>query len=521
MTNLQFYDLYCEAVETNEKLTVLYNQSKKENQSLRNRVDYLEANKDKMIDSAVRKATEDKDRIIEEKDQVIDKQAKEIARLTAMLNNDANNSGIPTSKTPIQKKKRVPNSRKKSGRKRGSQPGHKQHKLERFEDDEVDTIITHEPAINTVCPECGSDMVLLDTIVRDEYRLKIIVEKVRHVFNRYKCGSCGHIVMAEIPQQLSADNQYGIGVQAVTLSLLNEGMVSINRTKSIISGLTRGEIDLSEGYIAKLQKRLASYLGDFENELTKAVIGLKVVCWDDTVIDISTNRACLRFYGDDRLALFKAHMHKDKAGLEEDGILSTLDENTIVVHDHNIINYNDDYVYQNAECCVHLIRDLQKVIDNLDHKWAKEMINLLVETNVIRNEGDKPLDPDDIYKRYDDILNEADIENERDFNRYHGDTEKTLIKRMRTYKTEYLLWVANDEVPFSNNTSERALRGSKTKMKVSGQFNNLNTARHYALIRSYLETGKRFGFSQTELIERALEGNYVKLTEMMESLSDD
>src|SRR5699024_5535274 len=61
----------------------------------------------------------------------------------------------------------------------------------------------------------------------------------------------------------------------------------------------------------------------------------------------------------------------------------------------------------------------------------------------------------------------------------------------KEHKENYLMWTLNKEIPFSNNVSERSLRSSKTKMKVSGQFENINSARNYANIKSYLETGKR------------------------------
>jgi hypothetical protein len=43
---------------------------------------------------------------------------------------DGTNAGIPTSQTPINKKKIIPNTRTKTDKKIGGQPGHKKHKLE-------------------------------------------------------------------------------------------------------------------------------------------------------------------------------------------------------------------------------------------------------------------------------------------------------------------------------------------------------------------------------------------------------
>ena len=54
-----------------------------------------------------------------------------LEKITSQLNADSNNSGLPTSKTPIGKEKRkpVPNLRQKSDRRKGGQPGHRKNQL--------------------------------------------------------------------------------------------------------------------------------------------------------------------------------------------------------------------------------------------------------------------------------------------------------------------------------------------------------------------------------------------------------
>jgi transposase len=58
------------------------------------------------------------------KDIRISDLTKEVERLKSLLNIDGTNSGLSTSNTPINKKKVIPNSRKKTGRKIGGQFGH-------------------------------------------------------------------------------------------------------------------------------------------------------------------------------------------------------------------------------------------------------------------------------------------------------------------------------------------------------------------------------------------------------------
>lgn len=99
----------------------------------------------------------------------------------------------------------------------------------------------------------------------------------------YKCTRCGKTFKAYIPNLLK-ENQYGSSVQALALILTNEGYVSVNRTQKIIYALTNGEADLSEGYISKLQKRLANKLYDFGDELKQFIIACHLIRWDDAVI---------------------------------------------------------------------------------------------------------------------------------------------------------------------------------------------------------------------------------------------
>ena len=40
-------------------------------------------------------------------------------------------------------------------------------------------------------------------------------------------------------------------------------------------------------------------------------------------------------------------------------------------------------------------------------------------------------------------------------------------------------------IPITNSLSERSLRGVKSKMKVSGQFESVEYAQYYATLRSY------------------------------------
>ena len=60
--------------------------------------------------------------------------------------------------------------------------------------------------------------------------------------------------------------------------------------------------------------------------------------------------------------------------------------------------------------------------------------------------------------------------------------------------------MTNFDLPVTNNVSERALHGCKTKMKVSGQFLATESASNYAVIKTYLETCVRNGINEVDAL---------------------
>lgn len=101
----------------------------------------------------------------------------------------------------------------------------------------------------------------------------------------------------------------------------------------------KNELHACQREVRKLQKRFSRKLSFFVEELRSACISSDLIYWDDTVVFIHTARACFRFYGNDRIALYSTHMKKDLAGILEDNILPCLSSTTTVMHDHNSIDY--------------------------------------------------------------------------------------------------------------------------------------------------------------------------------------
>ena len=419
-----------------------------------------------------------------EKDAIIKELQNRLAHAEALLNHDGSNTGTPTSQTPINKNKVIPNSRRSSGRKKGGQPGHTKAALEAPEESEITDIVGHPLQDDECCPKCGlTDCVPTgESEVKFEYDVRIKVVKIKHEFFYYECSNCGTVFRSQIPPNLKEKVPYGSGLQAFALSLTNTVNAAMNKASMFLAGITGGELMPCEGYIAKLQARAANGLRQFRQDLKLVLITRKIVYWDDTVIFILAQRACFRFYGDESIAYYTAHAHKDMESLDDDNVLNLLTSDTKTMHDHNTVNYNEKYSFENIECNQHLQRDCQKNTDDTCHQWSDDLKKHISATIKDRNDA---------------------------IARGEGSFSEAYIKRRN-----YFLWVEDFSLPTTNNLSERGLRGVKSHMKIAGQFESETAADNHALNRTYIETCRRNGINEIDALQRLCEGNPYTVAEI-------
>ncbi|MBO5183133.1 MAG: hypothetical protein J6B64_01920 [Bacilli bacterium] len=305
---------------------------------------------EELVDRDVKQAIA---QVVEKYEKEIEKRDKRIFELETRLNIDSSNSSLPSSKTPIHKTK-ICNSREKSEKSKGGQPGHKKHQLEKFYEEEITETEEHT---TTICPCClETDLEKIDQKERDELDFDIKIIKRRHKFYTYQCRNCGQIIETQIPLNLHAENQYGSKVKTLGLALADLGFVSYNRSRKFICGLTSGEINPSEGYLVKLGKKASEQLKDFVFDVKEHILKAELVGWDDTVIAIAEkSRACLRVYTDGVFALYKAHMAKDTDGMDKsmEYFLDKIEDS---------IDYNKWY-------CGHY--HTEKIVDNLEFMFGR------------------------------------------------------------------------------------------------------------------------------------------------------
>lgn len=544
----------------NTKLRDQNAQLKAENYYLRKKLEQTEKEIEDKITTAVKSALDKfESKQIESLTKENTELKERIFNLEQRLNISSETSSLPPSQNPIwHKNTKVYDSRsqKTDKKKKGGQHGHKKNTLLKFNDEELTETINHEL---DACPKCeNKDLTFIGIESHDELDFDIKVNKIRHNFYKYQCNQCGEIVLSDIPKNLCAENQYGPKTQALGLALIDFGDVSYKRTRDIIKGLTNGEINPCEGYLAKLPKRASTGLKDFIFDAEEEIVKSPVVQHDDGVIKIGKKekdkeeelkkliekskedltdedikklneeikknfKGIIRAYTNGDIKLYKAHTDKSAESYKDDNILNRLDENTTVVHDHMKYNYNDLFKFKNAECNIHPIRKGRGVKANTNHEWPDKIATLLEGYNEKRNKLveqniDHFEEEDLVYLNieYDKLINDGIIECNKFVHKNLYSDESNLLDFFKEYKEEILRWSTNFSIPFTNNLCETMIRLVKSKMKISYFFKNIESAQYYADIITYTETCCNFGINRYDAIERLFRGNPYSIKELHE-----
>ena len=120
----------------------------------------------------------------------------------------------------------------------------------------------------------------------------------------------------------------------------------------------------------------------------------------------------------------------------------------------------------------------------------------------------------DFMNRYDSLLKSGYKEYFKSPKAFYSREENALLVRLERYRENYTEWVRNFSVPTTNNLAERSLRFIKSKSKISGQFQNIEFAKHFAALQTYIETCKRHNVNQYDAMLRLTGGVPYSLLEL-------
>jgi regulator of replication initiation timing len=188
-------------------------------------------------------------------------------KLKSIINKNSSNSSKPPSTDGF---KKIHNSREQTGRKPGGQFGHKGKNPTLYKN--PTTIINHK---QEKCSCGGTVVYAADYQAKQLVDLDFKVCITEHRSYTGYCECCNEIIKNENPETNII--RYGVEPSVRTLKafvamLSSEGLVSINRIKTMLFELTSGVINLSEGTIAKWYKDLSDNLAPFIEEIKEKLL---------------------------------------------------------------------------------------------------------------------------------------------------------------------------------------------------------------------------------------------------------
>ena len=451
---------------------------------------------------------------LEKKDAIIVAQALRIKDLEEQVKKNSQNSSKPPSSDGYKKPHPVSN-REKSGKRPGAQPGHKGSGFQIPKADIIEDV-PHIPEKCKECPHFGSCQESGVSPVRNEVDVEISVILRRHYTVSYNCPIEGTVLSGEFPEGINSSMQYGSGVQSIAATLNTEGMMSIQRTHDFLSALLG--LPISTGTISAMVRELARQVKDTVEAIFQTLFTTPVNNCDETGFRVEGALYWLHSICNALFTYFSVQRKRGEEGMRAIGFLP---EYTGIVVTDCWGAYWKFPQLSHAICNAHIMRELKGISENNPEQgWAVELRALLQEMDHCRNEairaGNASLPPETVenfQRRYDTLLDNAaklnpiPARNPEQRGRTPKGKVRSLIDRLTTHRDEALLFLTDEQVPFTNNLAEQSVRMAKVKGKVSGCLRTVAGADDFATIMSFIGSVKKHGINVFSAVKAAFCGN--------------
>lgn len=201
-------------------------------------------------DEALDKVTDQRHKIYEAETQLEEEKGKNL-KLRAQLNRDYENSSLTSAQTI--RRKKICNSREKTGKKPGGQPGHKGHSRKK-------QVPTGEPILLSPPQEVLENpdfKKTSKTIVKQLVNIRLVLEVTEYHADVYYNPKTGERIHAQFPAGVVNEVNYGGSIKAFLFLLNNDCCTSIDKSRRFLSDLTDSKLNISKGMVSKLCREFA------------------------------------------------------------------------------------------------------------------------------------------------------------------------------------------------------------------------------------------------------------------------
>lgn len=428
---------------------------------------------ERRLDGAEEKITLQRRRIYTLETELEEEKGKNL-QMRAQLNRDYENSSLPSSSGT--RRRKIPNSREKTGRKPGGQPGHRGHCRKKQEPSGPPVLLAPPREVLD-----GPDFKKTGkTIVKQLVSLRVAVEVTEYRADVYYNSRTGERAHGKFPPGVVNDVNYDGSIKAFLFLLTSDCCVSMDKSRRFLSDLTDGRLEISKGMVSSLSREFAMKTRAERKRVFASMLLSPVVHIDFTNAKVNGKGAYVYVCAaPGRETLYFA---RGKKGHE--GVKGTVAEEYqgILVQDHEAAFYH--YGSDHQECLAHVLRYLKGSMENEPERtWNRQMHALVREMVHYRNSlpegaGCSAQKVLDFEERYREILAVAKEEYEYiPAGDYYKDGYN-LYLRMEKYMRNHLLFLHDRRVPATNNEAERLLRKYKRKQQQAVSFRSFESIEH-------------------------------------------
>ena len=469
-----------------------------------------------------------------------------VADLERRLRMDSTDSGTPSSRERIGAKEARRARRQESererrkDRRRGGQPGHPGKGLAR----DPDPAARKEADPPAQCRRCAAGLEHAAPAapgwaqVVDVQVIKTVTE---WALPGLECPCCGTATTASPPPGGHAGSvSYGQALNAAAVLLTSYGNVPPERAAHVMDMLLG--VRVSPGWVDKASARLSRHLerAGLDEAMAAALTAEPVLAADETPVSVLAPGTVPKAGAgqqeedpetgekaapgaphvlavrtpDDRLTWLRALPSRRAEDIA--GAIPAQFAGFLITDGYKAYQRLLPQLAGVQQCCAHVIRRCRAVTKlgpGSLQSWAGEVITVLREAHQAveqaRARGDTALDPEQLDKlreRYDEAAAFGVTHNRlRDW--HDGNHPGYVLGRwLQEYKEQVWLFTRELAVEWTNNSSERAVKGPKRHQAVSGYWHTPRTLDRWCRIRSYLDSARNHGLRALDAITAALEG---------------
>lgn len=415
---------------------------------------------------------------------------KRISELESNAKKNSQNSHKPPSSDGLGKCN-VTNTREKTDKKSGGQPGHKGHTLHQVENPNV--IVTDTPEICTGCQTSLDNIEISGKKIRQVFDIPPIQFQVTQYEVESKvCPNCLRKNEGEFPIGVTNQTQYGPNVKKLAVYLTYRQSLSLKRTSEFFRDVFGRPIN--ESTVNSILKNVSADLIPVANELENYILSSSVAYCDETGIRNKGKTEWVHTFSTHDATIQHVHPKRGFKAMEEINLIPQFTGR--IMHDC-WASYDKFTHCQHSVCNVHLLRELKGIYENKQECWAKEMIEFLVTSKKIKEAANGCLTLESLIKlqkRFQEILTKAmslhPFQEKKDLKkgRQKQTRERNLIGRFIKYEDSILAFLDHPNIPFDNNQAERDIRPIKLRMKNSGSFRSDYGAENYLRVSSIFHT---------------------------------